>query len=476
MNDSLFRKQAMQQLGSPDQLDQLMEVTTTRGWFVLLALGIILTVIVLWGIFGSVPVRVNGEGVILLKGNVISVFAATSGKIQKVSIQTGETVEKGQICAVIFNESLEGKIDDLSLKLAAKRKQHKDELAEEKAVFRLFMETIKIQRKNNTAALIDAQRTLASFNELTKAQRATLAHSTQNLQKRLVFLNQKAANQEELYRDQLITMQALNTTRLEILDAETEIQKVADEIRKVNLQEEERKNDFEERRRKTAADMESLDDQERRHLSSLNEMIIKAESEIRQLENELDYARDETQNLSIITCPVSGRVLNLEGKVGMIVTAGDRITLIDAMESEKDPVFDVVAYISPGDGKRIAPDMEIQVVPATVKAEEYGIMQGKVVSVSEFPVSHQDILNVIENPEFTQIFLKRGAPIEVRVNLIIDPNTPSGFRWSSADGPPMKIHPGTLCSVYAVVRRQSPVSLVIPLLREAVFGREAGLQ
>jgi HlyD family secretion protein len=42
--------------------------------------------------------------------------------------------------------------------------------------------------------------------------------------------------------------------------------------------------------------------------------------------------------------------------------------------------------------------------------------------------------------------------------------TPSGFVWTSADGPPTRITSGTLCEGTITIDHQSPISLMLPFL------------
>jgi HlyD family secretion protein len=62
--------------------------------------------------------------------------------------------------------------------------------------------------------------------------------------------------------------------------------------------------------------------------------------------------------------------------------------------------------------------------------------------------------------------MQQGPPIQVNVALSRDPATPTGYRWSSSRGPSLEISSGTLAAGNIVVRRERPVSLLLPTLRE----------
>jgi len=56
--------------------------------------------------------------------------------------------------------------------------------------------------------------------------------------------------------------------------------------------------------------------------------------------------------------------------------------------------------------------------------------------------------------------------LKVAGTLEVDPSTPSGFQWSSSQGPPFGISSGTLCKARAITRQVRPIELVLPLLRK----------
>jgi HlyD family secretion protein len=57
------------------------------------------------------------------------------------------------------------------------------------------------------------------------------------------------------------------------------------------------------------------------------------------------------------------------------------------------------------------------------------------------------------------------VPIEVRVDLMLDPNSPDGYKWSSPNGAVIAIPSGTLCSADVVIDRQRPIELMLPIRR-----------
>lgn len=63
--DSIFRKESLERLSSPEQLDQLMQVVSPRSWLPLSALAGLVGLALLWGIFGRIPVTATAEGILV---------------------------------------------------------------------------------------------------------------------------------------------------------------------------------------------------------------------------------------------------------------------------------------------------------------------------------------------------------------------------------------------------------------------------
>src|SRR5689334_21602294 len=60
-----FRAAALDRAASPEQLDHLVVITKPADWILTLVVCIALGAAVLWSIFGRVPTRVSGEGILI---------------------------------------------------------------------------------------------------------------------------------------------------------------------------------------------------------------------------------------------------------------------------------------------------------------------------------------------------------------------------------------------------------------------------
>jgi HlyD family secretion protein len=82
------------------------------------------------------------------------------------------------------------------------------------------------------------------------------------------------------------------------------------------------------------------------------------------------------------------------------------------------------------------------------------------------------MLHVLKNQQLVNALSAGGAPFEVDVELLRDPNAPSGYLWSSAPGPVTTISPGTLTHGTVWIRRLRLIEFAIPALRR-LFGHTA---
>lgn len=113
MNKKIFRDVSLERLSSPEQLDQLITVTSLRAWLVLIAIGLILVSVLVWSFWGSIPTKVDGQGILLNNGEVFSLSHQVSGQVLDIGYEPGDTIKKGDVVARIDRPELVDKINDL---------------------------------------------------------------------------------------------------------------------------------------------------------------------------------------------------------------------------------------------------------------------------------------------------------------------------------------------------------------------------
>jgi len=410
----IFRKVALERLSSPEQLDQLVQVTDPRGWLALTGLGALLLAAIGWGIWGSIPTESQGEGILLRQGGVSALVSAGNGQVEEILVAVGDAIEKGQPVAKIRQDSLLRQIHDNTSKLAALRGEYA-------AAVHSFDEQKRLRARD-----------LAQ-------QRANLQRSIQAAENDVALLREKVEAEQALLNDGLITKQAFVTTQ-QALNAKR------DELAGHRL------------------DLNGLDLKRLEADQQLDQQLETRQAAIR----DLDLATRELsaqlgENVNVLS-PYAGRVLEILADRGAVVSPGTPVLNVEVLSQE----LQAVLFVPASAGKKVQKGMPVRIAPSTVKREEFGTMLGKVVWVAEFPSTARGMTRLLGNEALVTKLMEQGPPIQVDVSLERDPATPTGYRWSSSRGPSLKISSGTLTSGDVVVKTDRPISLVIPTLRESL--------
>jgi len=408
----IFRKVALERLSSPEQLDQLMQVTDPKGWLALGAMGALLLTSLAWGIFGSIPTEASGEGILLRQGGVSSLVAAENGQVEEILVSVGDVIQKGQVVARIRQEELLRQIQDSRDKLAGARAEYQD-------LVRYAGEQRRLRDQDLTQ------------------QRTNLQRSVQALERQVELTRERMASERDLLKDGLITKQTL-------LASEQSLNTTQDQLASARL------------------DLNGLELKRIEAEQQVDQQIQTREAQIRDLEIELRERQARLGEAVRVVSPHAGRVLELLVDRGDVVSPGTAILNLEVVSENLVAVLFVPATA----GKRVQPGMAVRISPSTVKREEFGSILGRVTWAAEYPSTSRGMIRLLGNEALAQKLMQEGPPIQVNVALTRDPSTPSGFRWSSSTGPNLKISSGTLASGDVVVRQEAPINLVIPKVRE----------
>jgi len=75
MPEPNYRKASLIRLSASEQLDHLMTVTASRDWIILAVIGSLTVTALLWSIFGQLPIRVNGKGILIRSGGIFEIVS-----------------------------------------------------------------------------------------------------------------------------------------------------------------------------------------------------------------------------------------------------------------------------------------------------------------------------------------------------------------------------------------------------------------
>jgi NHLM bacteriocin system secretion protein len=146
---------------------------------------------------------------------------------------------------------------------------------------------------------------------------------------------------------------------------------------------------------------------------------------------------------------------------GDIVNPGSTVICTVRRDQGRDDVS-ALMYVPMNSGKRVKKGMVARLAPSGADDTEDGSLMGVVRDISPYPVSSAGIIKNIGNADVTQWILQQlgGAAVEVRVDLVRDPESESGYLWSSIVGNHPIVSAGSSCTGVIVVKRTPPLERV----------------
>jgi HlyD family secretion protein len=407
----MFRKAALAKLASPEQLDSLMQVTTPKSWVALGACIVLIGAALIWGILGRTAERVSGAGILLKEGGIFSIEARGDGIISEVAVNTGDEVKEGQVVVKLSQTAASTEI-----------KQTEGLLSEQQS------------NRNRSIQLIQSNRDaeLASIRQ----DRDRLVKSSGAAQSQVTFLQTRLKAQQEAAAAGLITKDQVQATAQELEVAKQSL--IANQSQQAQLSARE-------------ASVRNQADQQ----------IFNLDAETNRTQRQLEMAKLRHTEGTEVVSPYNGRVVSRLVDPGQEVRQGTAVLYVELTHQD----LQAIAFI-PLQGGRIQPGMTVQMSPEGITWEEYGYMLGVVESVAQGPANPETMNRILRNQTLITQFTASGSVYEVHVKPLLDPKTPSGFKWTSHEGPTLKINSGTLLRVQIPVSEKRPITLVIPTVRK----------
>lgn len=412
---SLFRRSALEKMSSPERLDEAMTAASPRYWIAFLGAFIIVAGAVAWGFLGSVPTRLNAQGILLTYGGEI--FSATTkgdGQLAEILVENGQRVQKGEPLAVL----------DLRLE-QSRLAREKDKLT-------------KLEERRS-AYVLQRDKDIGRREALKELRAESLHQRIDNSEHRGEVLSARLADLKELHQKGHVNRQAILAAENEWLQAQETVSALRSEV-------------------------VSLDVEVQTRWEYWGDRIRQIDSEIFVHRKAMEDLEEKITASHHLRSPVDGHVTEIAASLGDRITAGMPVVRIMTNSDE----LDALLFVPPGFGKRIRTGFAVNVEPSVTKKEEFGTVRGVVRSVSELPLSTNAIHSLLQNDKLVEQFTAGGAPVAVRADLVEDDETVSGLAWTSGKGPGFRIENGTLISATITTKRQAPVTLILPFLKSVL--------
>mgnify|MGYP001098621303 CR=1 FL=1 len=104
--NKLFRKTALETVSNPEQLDQHIRVTKPFAWVILIAIISFVFGVGIWAFTGNISSGVDITGIVFSPDGVWIENSVVNGRVSDVLVGENESVDKGDVMAVIPDEEL----------------------------------------------------------------------------------------------------------------------------------------------------------------------------------------------------------------------------------------------------------------------------------------------------------------------------------------------------------------------------------
>ncbi len=467
---NLFRKEALDKVASPEQLDQLIKVTSPKRWFSLFALGALVISGGAWSVLGEIPIVVTGKGVMIYPSQVATLQASNSGRILELKLQAGDTVKKGEVIATIDQTELRKQLQLSREKLTQLRIQ--DQTASTVQVQRNAVEETAIAQQRQT--LQQSLQTVESLNpvlrekglEVLKKERANLSVRLARMRQLQPTLKQRWEERQKLFQQGAVPKDTALNAQQEYINSQAQIDDAESQLNQLDVKEADAQRQYLQNLNQVneiKTQLKALDSKKETQKEQDFTTATSRKKEIQDTERSIVQLELQLQKNSQVISDYTGTVLELTAKPGQQLEPGIGIGTVSTQQSGAKLVN--IVFLPVSENKKIKIGTPLQITPSTVKREEFGGIEAKVTKISSFPVTQQGVANIIGNPDILPGVLDKGPQIAVYTEPEIDPSTPSGYKWSSSSGPQSKVAPGTTTSVRITVEKKKPIEFVLPILK-----------
>ncbi|NUP14679.1 MAG: HlyD family efflux transporter periplasmic adaptor subunit [Streptomyces sp.] len=167
------------------------------------------------------------------------------------------------------------------------------------------------------------------------------------------------------------------------------------------------------------------------------------------------------QGETVVRTVAAGRVTALAATIGQIISTGANVAAVEKVAHTKDTLYATV-YVPAENAASIPDKAAVDLTVQSVPTQEYGVLRGHVKSVDRSAQSAQQIAAFLGDNQLGEQFTKAGRPVAVLVALDKKAGTESGYKWSSADGPPFSLNSMTMAEASIRLADQRPVDWLLP--------------
>ncbi|MEV5509644.1 HlyD family efflux transporter periplasmic adaptor subunit [Streptomyces orinoci] len=156
----------------------------------------------------------------------------------------------------------------------------------------------------------------------------------------------------------------------------------------------------------------------------------------------------------------AGRVTTLAARTGTVLATGADVAVVERLTGPDDPLVAMV-YVPGDSGGTVSPGAQVDLTVDSVSRARFGVLRGSVQAVGRAPQTPAQLTGFLGDSRLADRFSRQGNPIAVLVRLQ-PAATRSGYRWSSAGGPPYPLDTPAPVTAAVHLAAQRPVDWLLP--------------
>ncbi len=331
----MFRRRMLERRNEPDALDQLLVIVTPRSVLAVLGLVGVLAVAIGWSIITQIPVKVDGQGILLRPGLVSQLQADSDGRLISVLVEPGDHVKAGDDIALLSQPVIERELDRLNAQFDIRRSYADRQIELARRARELEKGLAKAQRSKLEQELISLedlrknsveQREIAMRDRREKLTRieTLLARQRDEQQQRMQGINDLRAREFASNEAVLAALTAFTASEIEA--ARTELQ--ISEVRLSEIDQVEQELQLIRQIQDARAELSRIEIEEQRAERAFSQLVQEQEQAVEELAAQIRNTRQELAGAQRIGSPYDGVILELLVSEGRLVGVGDPVAMM----------------------------------------------------------------------------------------------------------------------------------------------------
>lgn len=401
---------------STEGLDSLIKITKPGFWILLIGLSIFTIFVVIWGLWGTIPQKVNGLGLIKLKSGIMKVNSKYSGSVIDIYNELGDTVRKGTILLQLTQPELLASIKEANLEL--KELELQDSI--------LVNDDINLQ---------------ISKDKFYKTENEKIQKQIKSINEKIVLKRSNLDKKKELLEQGLVTKIEVDLTKEAIEDLKILLNNTYAQKKQLSIS----KGEW----------------QLSKSMSQDNLL-----SKINVLRKKIAEMNKEYNRQTLLKSPTDGIIVSQMVSYGDFIEGATTLFIIEKLENKQNKNYIVDLYIPFNSNAEVKVGQNALINPFTVDKEKFGQIVGKVIRVNHFSSPTASILESLENDELVNLLNSQGPKYRITIKLNKDSTTVSKFKWTSKKGPSYTVVSGTLCLGSVSVKDKAPIDFIVPIFKK----------